>query len=154
MNLIQHRFDIQAAPETVFRSITCADELSAWWTTKVHGNGAERGSVLQFTFRGRHNPQLQITELEPPSLVVWEGVSGHDAWGTTTIGFQLEPVERGTMVGFWHQMGPELTERAVASANFNWGYYLDSLRLFCETGHGKPYPSGAPGARVGATSFA
>lgn len=40
----------------------------------------------------------------------------------------------------------------VASANFNWGYYLDSLRLLCETGHGKPYQSGAPGARVGATT--
>jgi hypothetical protein len=55
------------------------------------------------------------------------------------------------MVHFWHQMGADRTDDAVASANFTWGHYLDSLRLFCETGQGKPYPSGVPGARVGAS---
>jgi len=40
----------------------------------------------------------------------------------------------------------------VVSANFNWGHYRDSLRLFSDTGHGKSYQSGAPGARVGATT--
>ena len=118
MNLIHHTFDIQTAPETVFTSITTADGLSSWWTTKVQADTAERGSVFLFTFRGPFNPQLRITEIEPPSVVAWEGVSAHDAWGTTMIRFRLDPIESGTMVHFWHQMGPDLPDDAVASANF------------------------------------
>ena len=154
MNLIHHLFDIQAPPERVFRSITTADGLASWWTTKVRADSAEVGSLFLFTFGGPFNPQLRITRIEPRSRLVWEGVSGHDAWGSTTIEFSLDPIDNGTMVRFWHQMGLELPEDAVASANFNWGYYLDSLRLFCETGEGKPYRSGDPTARVGATSSA
>ncbi|MGO8862960.1 MAG: SRPBCC family protein [Acidimicrobiales bacterium] len=151
MNLIHHVFDIQAPPETVFASITTADGLSSWWTTKVNADTALRGSLFLFTFRDPFNPQLRITEIESTNLVAWEGVSGHDAWGTTTLRFQLDRADAGTMVRFWHQMGADRPDDAVASANFTWGYYLDSLRLLCETGRGKPYQSGVPGARVGAS---
>jgi hypothetical protein len=92
-------------------------------------------SELLSTFRRPFNPQLLITEIETPSLVVWEGVSGHDAWGTTTIRFQRDRIDDGIVVRFSHQMGPDhLSDDSVASANFNWGYYLESLRLLCETG--------------------
>jgi len=153
VSLIHHVFDIQAPPEAVFTAITTVDGLSSWWTTKVQADSAEIGSLFLFTFRGPFNPQLRITEIESPSRVTWEGVRGHDAWGATTIRFQLDRIDAGALVRFWHQMGPDLPDDAVASANFNWGYYLDSLRLLCETGHGKPYQSGAPSARVGATTF-
>jgi uncharacterized protein YndB with AHSA1/START domain len=153
VNLIHHVFDIQAPPEAVFASITTADGLSSWWTTKVQADSAEPGSLLMFTFRGPFRPQLRITEIEPPVRVTWEGVSGHDAWGATTIRFQLDRIDEGTMVRFWHHIGPDLSRDSVASANFNWGYYLESLRLLCETGRGKPYQSGAPSARVGGTTF-
>ena len=93
MNLIHHVFDIQATPETVFTSITTAEGLSSWWTTQVTGEGAERGSLFLFSFRGPFNPQLRIAEIEPTSLVTWEGVGGHDAWGTTTLRFQLDPID-------------------------------------------------------------
>ena len=152
MNLISHVFDIQAPPETVFCSLTTADGLSAWWTTKVQGDSAARGSLFQFMFRGPFNPQPRIIEIDSPILVVWKGVSGHDAWGATTIRFQLDSVDDSTIVHFWHQMGPDVSEDGFASANFNWGYYLDSLRLLCETGQGKPYRSGSPDARVGAST--
>ena len=83
MNLFHHVCDIQAPPETVFASITTAEGLSSWWTTEVTADTAECGSLFLTTFRGPFNPQLRITEIESPSLVAWEGVSGHDAWGTT-----------------------------------------------------------------------
>jgi uncharacterized protein YndB with AHSA1/START domain len=152
VNLIHHVFEVQAPTDTVFTSITTGDGLSSWWTTKVQAGPAERGSLFLFTFRGPFKPQLRIAEVEAPSLVAWEGMGGHDAWGATTLRFQLDPIEGGTMVSFWHQMGADRPDDAVASANFTWGYYLDSLRLFCETGQGKPYQSGVPGARVGATT--
>jgi uncharacterized protein YndB with AHSA1/START domain len=95
VNLIHHVFDIQAPPETVFKSITSADGLSSWWTTKVQADNAERGSLFRFTFRGPFNPKLRMTEVESPSLVAWEGVSDHDAWGATTIRFQIDSLTAG-----------------------------------------------------------
>jgi len=148
---IHHVFDIQAPPETVFAAVTTAVGLSGWWTTSVQADGAEPGSLFTFSFRGPFNPRLRITEREPPSLVAWEGVDGHDAWGPTSLRFEFDRIENGTIVRFWHQMGADRSADARAAANFTWGYYLDSLRLLCETGRGKPFPFGNSGARVGAT---
>jgi hypothetical protein len=40
---------------------------------------------------------------------------------------------------FHQEYARELDDIAYGTYNFNWGYYLDSLRLYCETGTGKPY---------------
>ena len=151
MKLIHHVFDIQASPEVVFTAVTTGDGLSSWWTTSVQADIAEPGSRFRFALRGPFNPQLRIREIKSPYLVAWEGADGHDAWGPTSLRFEFDRIDSGTMVSFWHQMGANRTDDAVARANFNWGYYLDSLRLLCETGFGKPFQSGNPGARVGAT---
>ena len=36
-------------------------------------------------------------------------------------------------------MTRELSDDAYGTYNFNWGYYLESLRLLGETGTGKPF---------------
>jgi hypothetical protein len=151
VNLLHHVFDIQASQETAFTAVTNGDGLSSRWTNSVQADTAEPGSRFRFAFRGPFNPQLRIPEIEPTSLVAWEGVDGHDPRGPTLLRFEFDRIGNGTMVRFWHQMGVDRTADAVARANFNWGYYLDSLRLLCETGLGKPFQSGNPGARVGAT---
>ena len=35
----------------------------------------------------------------------------------------------------------ELDDDAYGIYNFNWGYYLESLRLYCTTGMGQPFPA-------------
>jgi uncharacterized protein YndB with AHSA1/START domain len=151
---IHHVFEIAAPRETVFRALTTADGLAGWWTTHVRMDEAAVGASITFTFRGAFNPRMRITAIDPPAHVDWEGVGGHAAWGThTAIRFELEATSGGTMVRFWHQVGHELSDEAIAAANFNWGYYLDSLRLLCETGRGKPFQAGIAGARVGASGI-
>ena len=150
---IHHVFEIAATRETVFNALTTAAGLSSWWTTSARADAATVGALLDVTF-GLFNPHLRIAELDPHSNLTWEGIGGHQAWGeSTTIRFALEATSRGTLVRFWHQRGHELSDDAVATANFNWGYYLDSLRLLCETGIGKPFQNGVAGARVGASGI-
>lgn len=150
---ICHAFEIAAPPETVFSALTTAEGLSRWWTTSVSGEAAKVGGMIRFTFRGPFNPVLRVTRFDPPARVEWHGAGGHAAWGSRTgIEFGLHAAGSGTMVHFRHLLGPEADSETSASANFNWGYYLDSLRMFCETGNGKPYQVGDPRARVGATS--
>ncbi|MGZ3584184.1 MAG: SRPBCC family protein [Ktedonobacterales bacterium] len=150
---IHHVFEIAAPRETVFNALTTAAGLSSWWTTSARADEAAVGALLDVTF-GRFNPHLRITELDPHTHLVWEGVGGYQAWGgTTTIRFELEATSGGTLVRFWQRLGPELGDDAVGTANFNWGYYLDSLRLLCETGTGKPFQNEVAGARAGASGI-
>jgi len=87
---------------------------------------------------------MEITALEPGSLVAWKCVGGHDPWADNTFRFELGDGDRGTRLRFWQQYARELDDDSYGVYNFNWGYYLDSLRLLCETGAGKPFEV-APG---------
>ncbi len=154
MKTIHHVFEIAAPRETVFRALTTADGLAGWWTTRVDADEPAVGAEIAFTFRGAFNPRMRITALDPPARVSWQGVDGYAAWGRhTTTSFELEDTSGGTKVRFRHEISGDRDDDAVAAANFNWGYYLDSLRLLCETGRGKPFQSGSPNARVGASSI-
>jgi uncharacterized protein YndB with AHSA1/START domain len=147
---IHHTLQIAAPPARVFAALTEPDQLAGWWTTQVHGNEPALGATLEFTFRGSFQPCMRIVEFDPPARLAWTGVGGHAAWGETDLRFELEPANDGTLLQFWHYLGPERSEEDIAAANCNWGYYMDSLRRLCETGRGKPYQPGMAGARVGA----
>jgi hypothetical protein len=52
----------------------------------------------------------------------------------------VDPIDGGrTRVRFWQDYAVELADDYYGTYNFNWGYYLESLRLFCSTGTGKPF---------------
>jgi hypothetical protein len=54
----------------------------------------------------------------------------------------LGPHDDGrTRLRFWQDYAIELDDDAYGIYNFNWGYYLESLRLHCTTGQGKPFPA-------------
>ena len=40
---------------------------------------------------------------------------------------------------FWQHYARELDDDSYGIYNYNWGYYLESLRLLCETRAGKPF---------------
>ena len=57
-----------------------------------------------------------------------------------TFRFQLVKLEDGRIrLRFWQDYAVELDDDSYGNYNFNWGYYLESLRLFCTTGQGKPF---------------
>jgi uncharacterized protein YndB with AHSA1/START domain len=141
MQAIHHVMDVSAAPDRLFRALSTAEGLSGWWTTRVRANSD--GKVIAFTFGGDFNPEMRVTALAEPSQVDWEMAGGHEPWDGSTFRFTLEGTDDGTRVRFWQYYGRELSDDAYGSYNYNWGYYLDSLRLLCETGAGKPHTAGA-----------
>jgi hypothetical protein len=44
-----------------------------------------------------------------------------------------------TRLRFWQEYAVELSHDAYGIYEFNWGDYLESLRLLCTTGAGKPF---------------
>ena len=45
----------------------------------------------------------------------------------------------GTLLQFVQEYAQELSDETYGTYNFNWGYYLNSLKLLCETGEGTPF---------------
>jgi hypothetical protein len=105
----------------------------------------EVGGVVDFTFGGDFNPDMEITELEAPERLVWTCVRGHEPWADNPFRFELAKNDNGrTRLRFWQDYATELDDDAYGVYNYNWGYYLDSPRLLCETGTGKPFETATP----------
>lgn len=143
MKTILHTVDIKTTPIHVFQALTTESGLSGWWTTKVKAD-VRLGGVVDFTFGQTFNPDMEITALEKPRLVAWKCVGGHAPWSDNTFRFVIEPREEGCALFFHQEYARELSEEEYGRYNFNWGYYLDSLRLLVETGRGKPYLAPTP----------
>lgn len=142
MQTIHHVTDIATDPATIYRNLTTSDGLSGWWSTVVASPEPGVGAIVAFTFMEDFNPRMEITGLEPGRLVEWTCVGGHDPWKDNTFRFSLDPRDRLTRLRFWQHYAVELGDDDFGTYNFNWGYYLHSLQLLCETGTGSPYDAG------------
>jgi len=142
MKVIHHVAQIGAPAKEVYDAITSQRGLSAWWTTEVAAPEPEVGSVIDFTFQSDFNPEMEVTQLDPGVLVDWRCVGGHDPWADNTFRFELSRSELkpgGTTLRFWQHYANELDDTAYGTYNYNWAYYLESLRLLCEDGRGRPF---------------
>ncbi len=144
MKTILHTVDIRdATPDKVFEVLATQVGLARWWTTKVKAD-VRLGGTVDFTFGATFNPEMEITALEEPKLVAWKCVGGHEPWAENTFRFEIEPREEGSILFFRQVYAEELSDEEYGRYNFNWGYYLESLRLLVETGRGRPYLAETP----------
>jgi hypothetical protein len=114
--------------------------MARWWSTKVVAPDALVGTSVHWTFAGDFNPVMEIVATTPPTSLTWRCAEGHDPWQDSKFRFDISPLEVGrTRVRFWQDYAVELADDYYGTYNFNWGYYLESLRLLCDTGTGKPF---------------
>ena len=81
---------------------------------------------------------MKITELIPNKSVHWICEVGEQEWVNTKISFSLESKENKTILRFAQRDWKEATE-FYESCNFHWGYFMQSLKMLCETGEGTPH---------------
>jgi uncharacterized protein YndB with AHSA1/START domain len=136
---ILHVVDVPAAPKEVFQAISTIDGLTRWWTTKVSGD-EKAGGAVRFAFVPNvFNPEMQIETLDEPTSMRWRCVGGAEQWVGATIAFDLEERDDGTRLMFRQNYDRPLDDVSFGIYNFNWGYYLESLRLYVESGEGRPF---------------
>ncbi len=138
MKTIHHVFDVAASAGAVYQALTTQEGLAGWWTTRVTTSG-EHGSIVDFTFVEGFNPDMEITDLQPGRRVAWKCVGGHEPWADNTFEFTIEAGGEQTRVRFWQHYATELDDDSYGIYNYNWAYYLESLRLLLTEGSGKPY---------------
>lgn len=136
MKTIHHVVEIAVPREEVYAALADPSGLAAWWTTRVTADPS--ASTIDFTFEDEFNPRMRA-ELTAPDAVRWECVAGAADWAGDRFTFELATTNTGTCLRFWQQYSRELPDDAYGTYNFNWAYYLESLRLLCQTGTGKPF---------------
>jgi uncharacterized protein YndB with AHSA1/START domain len=150
---------IGAPAEKVYDAITTQKGLAAWWTPEANAK-AQLNSIARFPFGPSYFKEMKIIELKPLELVKWNCIAGADEWIGTTLSFQLiagdtktlldahpeikgqvEQLEedKATLLIFHHDNWREYT-LMFAECSYTWGQFLKSLKLFCETGKGLPWP--------------
>lgn len=156
---IRHTLLIAATTEEVYRAITCQEGLAAWWTPGVTAS-PEKDSIARFNFGPAYYKEMKITNLQPTQLVTWLCTAGAAEWIGTGIGFELATVDAATLQSSYPEMAGQAEQQATntltllhfhhdnwknytamfAECNYTWSRFLWSLKLYCETGKGLPWP--------------
>jgi len=140
MPSIKHHLLIKTQPEKVYTALTKTRGLCGWWTTGAKTD-EHIGGTAEFIFGERYYNKMKIINLKKCKTVEWECLEGDKEWIGTTFLFDIEDKEGTAILRFSHNNWKEETD-FFASCNFNWGYYLISLKQYCETGTGTPFNNG------------
>lgn len=103
---IDRAIELAAPPDRVWRALTTAAELSAWFQVAIEGDIRARAEVWMTSVHPDHAGQrfrVRFIELTPPRRLVWAWHPGTIDPGVdysrepmTTVVFTLEPSAAGT----------------------------------------------------------
>src|SRR5262245_1774955 len=106
LDRIDRTIDIKAAPERVWRALTSADELGAWFKVKIEGTikpGAEVWMISTHAEYAGTRFWVRFAIMEPPRRMAWQWHPGavdpkvdYTKENPTTVTFTLEPISGGT----------------------------------------------------------
>ena len=108
LSRIDRSIEIQSPPELVWRALTCAAELSAWFQVTIEGEIAPGSEVWMTSVHIGHTGQrfrVRFVEMTPPRRFVWQWHPGavdasvdYSHEPRTTVTFTLEPRGAGTLL--------------------------------------------------------
>ena len=137
MAAIKHYLIVHSSPEKIYKALTTKTGAANWWTVQTE-IGNKVGDTNIFDFGERYHNEMKIADLQPDKRVEWKCYEGDKEWIGTNLIFELEEEEDDTILRFTHSNWKKETD-FFASCNYTWGYYLRSLKLYCESGLGTPF---------------
>lgn len=143
---IHHTFTYKATPQQVFDALTRENHIQKWWSPIAR---VKEGLNAEGRVEFDHDyVDWTIKDLDPPKVLIWQVVDskmlGTEDWTHTIILFELQDNGDGTTtMRFSHKDWKEETECFQKCTN-GWAFYLgDSLKMYLETGQGKPFRKGS-----------
>jgi len=136
---ILHLVPITATPAEVYLALTTGEGARSWWTTDAELE-PEQGSLGIFRFEGGAVAfRMRIERLEPDKAVAWQVEEpAPPEWVGTRVTFDLQPADGGTQLLFGHRDWASI-EGSFPAINYNWAFYLTSLKDYLEKGAGFPH---------------
>ena len=137
MAAIKHLLVIKSSSKKIYSAITTKEGVANWWTEETE-IGNKVGEINIFDFGDRYHNEMKILRLIPNKKAEWECLEGDKEWIGTKLIFEIEEKDSSSVLRFTHGNWREETD-FFASCNYHWGYYMRSLKLYCETGKGNPF---------------
>ena len=137
MTSIKHYLVINASTKKVYKALTTKNGVAGWWTPDTV-IGEKISDQNEFNFGSKYRNVMTIRKLIPNEKVEWQCETGDKEWVGTELIFEIEEREDSSVLRFTHRDWKEETD-FFASCNYQWGYYLRSLKQYCETGKGTPF---------------
>lgn len=137
---ILHMVPIDSEPGAIYGALTEQVGLSSWWTDDVQAEPRE-GSQSTFRFEGGMVVmRMEVDQLKPPKRVAWKVLDpAPPEWDGTMITFDISENEQGGSNLMFGHRGWESTDGSFPAINYNWAYYLTSLKDYLEKGEGFPF---------------
>jgi uncharacterized protein YndB with AHSA1/START domain len=146
---IDRAIDIQAPPERVWRALTSAEELAAWFQVRIEGQIAPGNEVWMTSVLPQHAGMrwpVRIVELTAPRRVVWHWHPGavdpafdYSREPRTTVTFTLEPAGGGTRLSVsetgFDAITLERRAKAYEDNTQGWAEVLVWLQQHVEAAH-------------------
>ena len=132
MHAIYHDVFIKSSREKIYKAITTANGLNNWWTLRSAGFPYV-GELYNFYFTPEYDWYGEVIEADPNVSFHIKMTRADEDWDPTTFGFDLEKVEGGTRVEFWHKGWPECNHHFRRSS-WCWAMLLNGLKNYVEHG--------------------
>ena len=107
-------------------------------TTEVDVKPGE-DDKLRLYFGSDYFKELRQVEVLANRRVVWKVIQAHPQWMKTEIVFNIRPDGKSTQLFFEHNGWKDYTD-LYSQCSYDWSIFLRSLKSYCETGKGKPFP--------------
>ncbi|MFD2292449.1 SRPBCC domain-containing protein [Mariniflexile gromovii] len=141
---MQQLTQLKKNSENVYKAIT--QQIDKWWTEDFLGSSKKVNE--EFTIRfGTTFKTLKVTELTPNKKVVWTCIDtlidipelpNNTEWKGTEIVWNLDNNATNTKISLTH-IGLTPKVKCYNICEKGWVSFLDSLKLFVETGKGSPF---------------
>ena len=149
LSRIDRTIEIAAPPDRVWRALTSAEELSAWFQVKIEGQITPGSEVWMTSVHPDHAGQrwpVRIVELSRPERVVWQWHPGqvdptrdYSREPRTTVTFTLEPSDRGTRLSVsetgFDAIALERRAQAYSDNSQGWSEVVVWLQKYVEAAH-------------------
>lgn len=122
-------------------------QISLWWTEMFEGSSEKNNDIFTIRFGEHIYKTMRVKEAIPDTKMVWHvedsrialpELKNQTEWIGTTIVWEIEQSGENTRIKVTHLgLNPDIECYDICSNG--WGQFLDSLKLFLETGAGIPY---------------
>jgi uncharacterized protein YndB with AHSA1/START domain len=146
LSRIDRTIEIAAPVERVWRALTSAEELSAWFQVRIEGAIAAGSDVWMTSTHPQHAGMrwpVRIVELTPPRRMVWHWHPGaidpaidYSKEPQTTVTFTLEPSRTGSRLSVAETGFDEISlarrAKVLADNTQGWTEVLAWLQTYVE----------------------
>ena len=129
---IFHDFVINATLQEVFDAISQPKHLNNWWTKKCTGK-PELNTEYNLYFTPEYDWNGKVITCQPNQAFHIKMTKSDLDWEPTTFGFNLEQLENGVQVRFFHIDWPECNHH-FRQSSFCWALLLNGLKNYSEKG--------------------